>query len=304
MPAIDTRRPGFTLIELLVVIAIIAVLAAILFPVFARAREQARKAACLSNCKQLSAAFLLYVNDYDETTPSVWGDDGGVCQADGAHCTWDWWFGLLPYVKSVNMLYCPERSEGASYSAFTAARGVTHYVGYGYNWGPWSWRNGGLLRQQQVLPGGQSYGAGKPLAEIASPAQTFAYGETCDTPRITIKMTAIANTWSDRANSALRHGGVWPFAFVDGHARSVRMRGGFIAGSGNDRFLMPMSVDLATTGYCANPDEIIRENLATQHYDTVLPDPIVCSQVGPWLLSNLPPCTASDGPGSNCTFPN
>lgn len=63
------RRRGFTLIELLVVIAIIAILAAILFPVFARAREQARKAACTSNVKQLGTAWMMYVQDYDEQFP-------------------------------------------------------------------------------------------------------------------------------------------------------------------------------------------------------------------------------------------
>ena len=62
-------RYGFTLIELLVVIAIIAILAAILFPVFAQAREKARQASCLSNCKQLGLASNMYVQDYDETFP-------------------------------------------------------------------------------------------------------------------------------------------------------------------------------------------------------------------------------------------
>jgi prepilin-type N-terminal cleavage/methylation domain-containing protein len=63
------RRSGFTLIELLVVIAIIAILAAILFPVFAQAREKARGAACLSNTKQLTTGFVMYAQDYDETFP-------------------------------------------------------------------------------------------------------------------------------------------------------------------------------------------------------------------------------------------
>src|SRR5205814_1740444 len=65
------QKPAFTLIELLVVIAIIAIIAAILFPVFARAREAARKAACLSNEKQIAAAVQMYMQDYDETFPFV-----------------------------------------------------------------------------------------------------------------------------------------------------------------------------------------------------------------------------------------
>ncbi|HOQ30130.1 MAG TPA: prepilin-type N-terminal cleavage/methylation domain-containing protein [Armatimonadota bacterium] len=63
---LNRRQAGFTLIELLVVIAIIAILAAILFPVFARARENARKSSCLSNCKQLGMALMQYAHDYDE----------------------------------------------------------------------------------------------------------------------------------------------------------------------------------------------------------------------------------------------
>ena len=75
------RRSGFTLIELLVVIAIIAILAAILFPVFARARESARKTQCLSNMKQLGNAVMMYTNDYDEYFPEMasggcWGRAG------------------------------------------------------------------------------------------------------------------------------------------------------------------------------------------------------------------------------------
>ena len=67
------RRTGFTLIELLVVIAIIAILAAILFPVFAQAREKARQTSCLSNAKQLGLGISMYVQDYDETMPFACG---------------------------------------------------------------------------------------------------------------------------------------------------------------------------------------------------------------------------------------
>src|SRR5262249_48531458 len=86
-------KRGFTLIELLVVIAIIAILAAILFPVFAQARAKARSISCLSNVKQFGNAFHMYVQDYDETCPSMWGGSGS-CQPSGHNCSWEWWFGL------------------------------------------------------------------------------------------------------------------------------------------------------------------------------------------------------------------
>ena len=87
----NTHRSGFTLIELLVVIAIIAILAAILFPVFAQAREKARQTTCLSNCKQIALAFQMYQQDYDGSF--TWqgphlGDDNFDFMAPGAKPTW------------------------------------------------------------------------------------------------------------------------------------------------------------------------------------------------------------------------
>lgn len=91
------KRTGFTLIELLVVIAIIAILAAILFPVFAQAREKARAASCLSNCKQLGTAEQMYLQDWDGAYTLAWypGDDYGFDVA------------LFPYVKNYNVYDCP-----------------------------------------------------------------------------------------------------------------------------------------------------------------------------------------------------
>ena len=91
-------QAGFTLIELLVVIAIIAILAAILFPVFAQAREKARAISCLSNVKQAGLAFAMYTQDYDETTPAVVHVGGGMDD--------DFYAILQPYVKNITMFYC------------------------------------------------------------------------------------------------------------------------------------------------------------------------------------------------------
>ncbi len=96
------KQKGFTLIELLVVIAIIAILAAILFPVFAQAREKGRQAACLSNVKQISLALMMYAQDYDECYPMAqdWDNGHGV--------TYCYWFAsLYSYVKSKDVFYCP-----------------------------------------------------------------------------------------------------------------------------------------------------------------------------------------------------
>lgn len=105
---------GFTLIELLIVIAIIAILAAILFPVFARARENARRASCQSNVKQLGLALIQYTQDYDERLPihnsgtATWTDE------------------LEPYFKSVQILLCP---SAKSTDGFTSVGGIkSNYV--------------------------------------------------------------------------------------------------------------------------------------------------------------------------------
>jgi prepilin-type N-terminal cleavage/methylation domain-containing protein/prepilin-type processing-associated H-X9-DG protein len=105
-----SKRRGFTLIELLVVIAIIAILAAILFPVFAKAREKARQTSCLSNTKQLGIGLMSYAQDYDETYPFCYRylNDGGVWGAGGGAGGYEHWSACIdPYVKSTQLFVCP-----------------------------------------------------------------------------------------------------------------------------------------------------------------------------------------------------
>ena len=112
----NSRRRAFTLIELLVVIAIIALLAAILFPVFARARENARRTSCMSNLKQMGLAAMQYVQDYDEFYP---GNLVATTEPapDGASWQTGYWYWpqmLYPYHKSTQVFYCPSSRESST----------------------------------------------------------------------------------------------------------------------------------------------------------------------------------------------
>ena len=111
---------GFTLIELLVVIAIIAILAAILFPVFARARENARRASCQSNLKQLGLGFMQYTQDYDEKMPRM-----PTYTNEMATPSWD--IQIFPYTKSTQILACP--SDTRSPTIDMTGQGIQGYSG-------------------------------------------------------------------------------------------------------------------------------------------------------------------------------
>src|SRR5436305_9155163 len=135
-----TRRPAFTLIELLVVIAIIAILAAILFPVFAQARESARQTSCLSNTKQLNLGILQYVQDYDEKFP-LWIYDTIGPQRDTPDRPWGPWKNehigwdkaIQPYVKNVQIFRCPSTGDGDQFTSSNDDSNRTGVVAYAFN---------------------------------------------------------------------------------------------------------------------------------------------------------------------------
>jgi prepilin-type N-terminal cleavage/methylation domain-containing protein/prepilin-type processing-associated H-X9-DG protein len=124
----EGRKRGFTLIELLVVIAIIAILAAILFPVFAKAREKARQTSCLSNEKQLGVGFLQYVQDYDELLPH----GSHSTSFNGLNTGTGWAGEIYPYVKSAGVYHCPDDPNTQSASATGTA---LYPVSYALNLG-------------------------------------------------------------------------------------------------------------------------------------------------------------------------
>ena len=128
-------KRGFTLIELLVVIAIIAILAAILFPVFARAREQARSASCSSNVKQILTGIKMYESDHDGNLPYSWYTSDG-------RIAWTWVENVDPYIKNAQVHICPSAPRDAVTYVATAPAGTA--VISTYCWPAWikySWYN-------------------------------------------------------------------------------------------------------------------------------------------------------------------
>ncbi len=157
-------RRGFTLIELLVVIAIIAILAAILFPVFAKAREKARQTACLSNTKQLAIGLLMYCQDFDDELPYQFNSDGYP-----GYTWYRYWYETAePYIKNTQIFSCP--SSGFKYS-FTGNRASD----YGWN--------------QNHLPYRYPYGA-RNMATIKKPAEVMMF---CDS-----QPSGAPVTWDNR----------------------------------------------------------------------------------------------------------
>jgi prepilin-type N-terminal cleavage/methylation domain-containing protein/prepilin-type processing-associated H-X9-DG protein len=215
---IQRKRSGFTLIELLVVIAIIAILAAILFPVFARARENARKASCASNLKQFGLAWMQYSQDYDEkVTPNQvslgtktvywWGSfDGTTFRPEE---------GLLqPYMKSTQIQACP--------SFDNKLRTTLGLTGYAYNT---------KYIAPVVYDNSPPYGATPvtvSLAQIMDPTRTVAFA---DSARINTYQYATptleGNTFLSAPSENFpslhgRHNGMANVLWCDGHVKAAK----------------------------------------------------------------------------------
>ncbi|MBQ0106152.1 MAG: DUF1559 domain-containing protein [Armatimonadetes bacterium] len=223
-------KKGFTLIELLVVIAIIAILAAILFPVFAQAREKARQTSCLSNTKQIGTALQLYTDDYDETIPFMFDASiVGVFSAEyvnkypcGKWSNWDFYLGgaiplamypytwedcIFPYVKNINMFICPSADK---------AKG-----GYGYN----MWLIGGIEGMKQDKAGQSPLC----LAGIPNSSEIVFCGDTVQFSGGASNLHKCVHVspmyflqWTTDTSSFIfadRHNGGGNFTFCDGHAK-------------------------------------------------------------------------------------
>jgi prepilin-type N-terminal cleavage/methylation domain-containing protein/prepilin-type processing-associated H-X9-DG protein len=193
-------RKGFTLIELLVVIAIIAILAAILFPVFAKAREKARQSSCLSNVRQINTAILGYIQDNDERMPSTWN---GPATYPG---NYQWPQSVSPYIKNWQIFLCPSDTgrtivsgNGAPASTLSYAFSVAYYGG---------------SNVAGVSANGPN---GKSLAQIQDPSGTVILSDY--TGAFEQGWQYISNQPTDMSFLPKRHNDGVNVGFVDGHAK-------------------------------------------------------------------------------------
>jgi prepilin-type N-terminal cleavage/methylation domain-containing protein/prepilin-type processing-associated H-X9-DG protein len=236
----DSRKNrGFTLIELLVVIAIIAILAAILFPVFAQAREKARSAGCLSNCKQLGTAVMLYVQDYDEVYP-VHGYNGNnrmlVTNYDGStkRTKVSWPTQFYPYVKNYKVFTCPSDPH-PTYDRTSEWSGAF----------PTSFSDNRDLFRQWDLSGTQ-IDHGLPLAAVNQPAAVYLLADCADaigwgtwigaSGAPSVMRSAFCHAPSSKldknsvpipalcTDSDTRHSGGENMIYADGHAKWLHAR--------------------------------------------------------------------------------
>lgn len=204
----NRSRSGFTLIELLVVIAIIAILAAILFPVFAQAREAARKSTCQSNLKQIGSGIMMYVQDYDERFPTV---RGGNLNAFA-----DWRQSIFPYTKNVQIFLCPSNNtnnrnpyNGDCQNNIVLAPGVPQvYISYGF----------ATINGSNPIANGFSYarGAAGPIQSVVDrPAEQLMVVES-RTPCTDFCQWCGTNA----GPSPQGHSGVSNFLYADTHVKA------------------------------------------------------------------------------------
>ena len=206
--ATPRRAPGFTLIELLVVIAIIAILAAILFPVFAKARENARRASCSSNEKQIGLGLMQYTQDYDETLPvAAPTNHNGENPNDGKDIDASWRQKIQPYIKSTQLFTCPSNSSNKipsdAFSPSFPAINQSYLI------------NGNIYLNGNV-PGGMS------IASIQSPATSIM---VCEGPSSGANYSGVEvnTTWTGQQIRWFSgHLTTMNLLFCDGHVKALK----------------------------------------------------------------------------------
>jgi len=258
------KRSAFTLIELLVVIAIIAILAAILFPVFAQAKESAKRTVCLSNVKQMGIAFNMYAADYDDN--SICFKTPVTTNAAGTWASGGYWFDLVqPYVKSFDVVFCPDRnySHNNDEKKYEPGpqNGIFNEPGYGYDDGFVSDQGFGLTKQELNLGqplGGSTFRPGRNLSEIVAPSQLVGFGDSYDNGSMSAAMdNAFNGNDTPLTSKGLRHGGKLNYGFVDGHAKNITMIIGTMLGGDSNLYAVGRASQKADAlKWCYDPNAV------------------------------------------------
>ncbi len=267
-----SRRAGFTLIELLVVIAIIAILAAILFPVFAQAREKARQTSCLSNCKQLVTSTLMYIQDYDEMFPLAYGWNAGAWYGSGGATTWGpfvgdtpadwrstsaaaqnvygayWGNSIQPYVKNQQVGVCPSATTLLDLGAVAGASGTNKpgTLTLTYNGLLMSYPQAGILVPAQLPLLHEGLGKGyikgfqapNPFLRCPNPG-ACSYQPYDPNTGACQNVNGGRSGWFGFVDTAYVHTGGMVFTYTDGHAKWKKI--GAAAGASTDLFNDPYS---------------------------------------------------------------
>jgi len=231
--SLPKRHAAFTLIELLVVVAIIAILAAILFPVFAQVREKARQTQCLSNGKQLSLSALQYAQDYDETWPIVGGENSNTVLAgqksDGTPFN-GWSLILQPYIKSRQVFLCPDMPHvfqgGGGCAAFNG-QPITNNYSYNYFLGSDNSYNSGDYGTSR--DGSYKWDHPRSLSEIAQPSNVVAFLHSNSVPPYGFDwgctyMTIETPDFINKIRMRTVHQDGDNIAFADGHSKWFQLK--------------------------------------------------------------------------------